>query len=95
MIQLGQKYYTFPLNLVCHTGKDLTNEFPIQNSLKHRNIKTTIFFNLAFGYFINVEENKGGLELNRTHQHQILADDVNSLGKNKYCNEKHKISMKC
>jgi hypothetical protein len=59
MIQLGQKYYTFPLNLVCHTGKHLTNEFPIQNSLKHRNIKTPLFFNLAFEYFINVEEIKG------------------------------------
>jgi hypothetical protein len=66
-----------------HTGKHLSNSFPIQNSLKQGDALSPLLFNFAFKYAIRkVKENLVGLKLNGTHQLLAYADDVNLLGDN-------------
>jgi hypothetical protein len=64
-------------------GKYLSDNFPIQNDLKHGDALLPIFFNLALEYAIRkVQKNQVRLKLNDTHQLLVYADDVNLLGDN-------------
>jgi hypothetical protein len=64
-------------------GKYLSDNFRIQNDLKHGDALLSILFNLALVYAIRkVQKNQVTLKLNGTHQPVVYADDVNLLGDN-------------
>jgi hypothetical protein len=66
-----------------HTGKHLSDSFPIQNGLKHGDALSPLLFNFALEYAIKKDqENQVGLKLNGTHSLLAYADDVNLLGDN-------------
>ena len=61
-------------------GKNLSEVFPIRNSLKQA-VLSPLFFNFAVECAIRrVQVNQDGLKLNGTHQLLVYVDDVNMLG---------------
>jgi hypothetical protein len=58
-----------------HIGKHLSDNFPIQNDLKHGYALLTQLFNFAIW---KVQENQVGLKINGTHQLLVCADDVDT-----------------
>jgi hypothetical protein len=62
-------------------GKNLSEMFPIRNSLKQGDNLSPLLFNFALEYiFKRVQVKQDGLKLNGTHQFLAYADDVNLLG---------------
>jgi hypothetical protein len=69
----------------------LSESFPIQNCLKQEDALSPLLFNFDLEYAVRkVQEDQVGLQLNETHQLVAYADDVNLLGNNRNCKEKHR-----
>ena len=63
------------------TGKHLSDNFPIQNSLKHGDALLPLLLNFPLEYVIRkVRKNQVELKLNGTQQLLAYADYVNLLG---------------
>jgi hypothetical protein len=61
-------------------GKHLSDNNPVQNSLKQYAL-SPVLFNLALEYDAwKARENHVGLKLNGTHHHPAYVDNVNLLG---------------
>jgi hypothetical protein len=64
-------------------GKYVSDNFPIQNVLKHGDALSPLLFNSALEYAIRkVQENQVGLKLIGTHQPLVYADNINLLSDN-------------
>jgi hypothetical protein len=65
-----------------HIVKHFSDNFPIQNGVKHEALLPLLFI-FALEYAIGkVQENQVGLIINKTHLLLFYADDVNLLGNN-------------
>jgi hypothetical protein len=51
-----------------HTGKHLSDHFPIQNGLKQGDALSPLLFNFVLDAIRKVQENQVRLKLNGTHQ---------------------------
>jgi hypothetical protein len=66
-----------------HTGKHLSDTFPIQNGLKQGDALLQLLFIFALTFAVRkVQENEVELKLNGTHQFLAYLDHVNLLGDN-------------
>jgi hypothetical protein len=66
-----------------HTGKSLSDKFPIQNGLKEGDALSPLLFSFALEYAIRrVKENQVELKLNGTHQLLAYTDDVYMVAEN-------------
>jgi hypothetical protein len=74
------------LNETCSNvriGKHLSDNFPIQNCLKHGDASSPLLLNVALEYaIIKVQEKQVGQKLNGTHHLLVYPDDVNLLSDN-------------
>jgi hypothetical protein len=79
-----------------HIGKNLSDTFPIHNSLKQADALSPLLFNFALKFTIRrVQENQEGLNLNRTHQLLAHADDLNIVGENTDTTKKNRSFISC
>jgi hypothetical protein len=66
-----------------HTGKHLSDDFPIKNCLKQGDAMSPLLLNFTFEYAIRkVKKTQVGLKLNWTHE-LAYANDMNLLGDDK------------